>query len=177
MTTSESKGRFFLQNESIRIDCNVIIRMLNLNAYWLNNRLVCYVLLYVVALCVKMRYVIVCIKRLLIDWLIDCLLQHGIVLACMCLSECFWLFSFYTRRAKCVADFRWCVVVPGWRINPVARSKKPTDEVQRYQHVRPSHRLSSTTHIANQRLQWHNIFLAFTSTIVLVTIMSRNRRL
>ena len=71
MTTSESKGRFFLQNESIRIDCNVIIRMLNLNAYWLNNRLVCYVLLYVVALCVKMRYVILCIKRLLIDWLID----------------------------------------------------------------------------------------------------------
>ena len=30
--------------------------------------LVCYVLLYVVALCVKMRYVILCIKRLLIDW-------------------------------------------------------------------------------------------------------------
>ena len=31
--------------------------------------LVCYVLLYVVAFCVKMRYVILCIKRLLIDWL------------------------------------------------------------------------------------------------------------
>ena len=30
--------------------------------------LVCYVLLYVVALCVKMRYVILSIKRLLIDW-------------------------------------------------------------------------------------------------------------
>jgi len=29
--------------------------------------LVCYVLLYVVALCVKMRYVILCIKRLLMD--------------------------------------------------------------------------------------------------------------
>ena len=28
--------------------------------------LVCYVLLYVVAQCVKMRYVILCIKRLLI---------------------------------------------------------------------------------------------------------------
>ena len=33
--------------------------------------LVCYVLLYVVALCVKMRYVILSIKRLLIDSLID----------------------------------------------------------------------------------------------------------
>ena len=30
--------------------------------------LVCYVLLYVVALCVKMRYVILSVKRLLIDW-------------------------------------------------------------------------------------------------------------
>jgi len=29
--------------------------------------LVCYVLLYVVTLCVKMRYVILSIKRLLID--------------------------------------------------------------------------------------------------------------
>jgi len=29
--------------------------------------LVCYVLQYVVALCVKMRYVILCINRLLID--------------------------------------------------------------------------------------------------------------
>ena len=34
----------------------------------------CFTLLYVVALCVKMRYVILCIKRLLIDWLIDWLL-------------------------------------------------------------------------------------------------------
>ena len=34
--------------------------------------LVCYVLLYVVALCVKMRYVILCIKRLLTDWLGPC---------------------------------------------------------------------------------------------------------
>ena len=45
--------------------------MLYLNAYRLNNGLfmllVCYVLLYVVALCVKMRYVILSIKRLLID--------------------------------------------------------------------------------------------------------------
>ena len=41
---------------------------------------VCYFLLYVVAigaylsLCVKMRYVILSIKRLLIDWLIEKLL-------------------------------------------------------------------------------------------------------
>jgi len=49
-----------------------------MNAYWLDNGLffmlpVCYVLLYCmfVALCVKMRYVILCIKQLLIDWLID----------------------------------------------------------------------------------------------------------
>jgi len=33
--------------------------------------LVCYVLLYAVASCVKMRYVILCIKRLLIDWLVQ----------------------------------------------------------------------------------------------------------
>jgi len=32
--------------------------------------LVCYVLLYVVALCAKMRYAILCIKQLLIDWLL-----------------------------------------------------------------------------------------------------------
>jgi len=30
--------------------------------------MLCFTLLYVVALCVKMRYVILCIKRLLIDW-------------------------------------------------------------------------------------------------------------
>ena len=59
------------------VDCNFIIRMLYMNAYWLNNGLfyvtsmLCFTLLYVVALCVKMRYVILCIKRLLIDWLID----------------------------------------------------------------------------------------------------------
>ena len=51
-------------------DCNFIIRMLYLNTYWLNNGLfmllVWYVLLYVVALCVKMRYVILSIKRLLL---------------------------------------------------------------------------------------------------------------
>jgi len=29
--------------------------------------MLCFTLLYVVALCVKMRYVILCIKRLLID--------------------------------------------------------------------------------------------------------------
>ena len=33
--------------------------------------MLCFTLLYVVALCVKMRYVILCIKRLLIDWLIE----------------------------------------------------------------------------------------------------------
>ena len=32
--------------------------------------MLCFTLLYVVALCIKMRYVILCIKRLLIDWLI-----------------------------------------------------------------------------------------------------------
>jgi len=57
------------------VDCNFIIRMLYLNAYWLNNVLfyvtsmLCFTVAYVVALCVKMRYVILCIKRLLIDWL------------------------------------------------------------------------------------------------------------
>jgi len=42
--------------------------------------LVCYVLLYVVALCVKMRCVILCIKRLLIDCKKSssiCLSKHG----------------------------------------------------------------------------------------------------
>jgi len=33
--------------------------------------MLCFTLLYVVALCVKMHYVILCIKRLLIDWLIE----------------------------------------------------------------------------------------------------------
>ena len=69
------------EKSSNLVDCNFIIRMLYLNAYWLNNGLfmllVCYVLLYVVALCVKMRCVILCIKRLLIDWLIDWLINQG----------------------------------------------------------------------------------------------------
>jgi len=56
-----------------RVGVIVIIRMLYLNAYWLNNGLfmllICYVLLYVVVLCVKMRYVILSIKRLL-SWVI-----------------------------------------------------------------------------------------------------------
>ena len=63
------------ERSSNLVDCNFTIRTLYLNAYWLNNRfftlLVCYVLLYVVALCAKMRHVILSIKRLLIDWLID----------------------------------------------------------------------------------------------------------
>jgi len=60
--------------------------MLYMNAYWLNNGLfmllVRYVLLYVVALCVKMRYVILCIKRLFTDWLIEvffCILALSVV--------------------------------------------------------------------------------------------------
>jgi len=69
------------EKSSNLVDCNFIIRMLYLNAYWLNNGLfmllICYVLLYVVALCVKMRYVILCIKRLLIDWLIDFMLDFN----------------------------------------------------------------------------------------------------
>jgi len=36
MTTSESKGRFFLQNESIRIDSNRELGCSNRNAYFLN---------------------------------------------------------------------------------------------------------------------------------------------
>ena len=60
------------------VNCNFIIRMLYLNAYWLNIGLrYKYVIFYCMSslylsLCVKMRYVILSIKRLFIDWLIDC---------------------------------------------------------------------------------------------------------
>jgi len=68
--------RTLQERSSNLVDCNFIIRMLYMNAYWLNNGLfyvtsmLCFTLLYVVALCFKMRYLILCIKRLLIDWLI-----------------------------------------------------------------------------------------------------------
>jgi len=70
------RDRTLPERSSNIVDCNFIIRMLYMNAYWLNNGLfyvtsmLCFTLLYVVALCVKMRYVILCIKRLSIDWLI-----------------------------------------------------------------------------------------------------------
>ena len=71
----------FRRRGRVSIDCNFIIRMLYMNAYWSNNGLfyvtsmLCFTLLYVVALCVKMCYVILCIKRLLIDWLMLPVLQ------------------------------------------------------------------------------------------------------
>ena len=72
------------ERSSNLVDCNFIIRMLYLNAYWLNNGLfmllVCYVLLYVVALCVKMRYAILCIKRLFILQNFDLVVWPG----CLC---------------------------------------------------------------------------------------------
>jgi len=51
-----------------------------------------YFTVYVVALCVKMRYVILCIKRLFIDWLIDDYSAHDREAeycderVCLCLS-------------------------------------------------------------------------------------------
>ena len=58
------------------VDCNFIIRMLYLNAYWLNIGLrYKYVILTVcrsyISHCVSKCVVILSIKRLLIDWLID----------------------------------------------------------------------------------------------------------
>jgi len=65
------------------VDCNFIVRMLYLNAYWLNIGLrYKYVIFFTVCRryishCVKMRYVILSIKRLLIDWLIDWLCRSA----------------------------------------------------------------------------------------------------
>jgi len=51
-------------------ECYIWMHTDKITDFFYVTSMLCFTLLYDVALCVKMRYVILCIKRLLIDWLI-----------------------------------------------------------------------------------------------------------